>query len=172
MIFRVVADLQPFLIFFTILVFVYSLIFAVIGAGNPNVPGEFKQIYEETDEEDRMDLPNGEYMYVGEFLGFFLSTLRIAIGDFDFGASYYLTVSENWLYWITWFQVVVITCIIFLNFIIAEASASYQDVKDNLIPLINKSKASLIQEAEQMIPDKYKNDNLFPKYVIIRNVDM
>ena len=98
--------------------------------------------------------------------------MRISLGDFDFGASYYLTVSENWLYWITWFQVVVITCIIFLNFIIAEASASYQDVKDNLIPLINKSKASLIQEAEQMIPDKYKNDNLFPKYVIIRNVDM
>ena len=36
MIFTVVNDLQAFLIFFFILVFNYSMIFAVIGAGNPN----------------------------------------------------------------------------------------------------------------------------------------
>ena len=54
-----------------------------------------------------------------------MSTLRTAIGDFDFTAAYYLTKSENWMYFIIWFMVVVITCIIFLNFIIAEASASY-----------------------------------------------
>jgi hypothetical protein len=67
---------------------------------------------------------------------------------------------------------VVITCIIFLNFIIAEASASYESVKENLIPLINQSKASLIMEAEQIIPDKWKNESIFPRYVIVRTVDM
>jgi hypothetical protein len=96
----------------------------------------------------------------------------MALGDFDFDASYYLSDAENWLYWVTWFQVVVITCIIFLNFIIAEASNSYQIVKDNLTPLVNKSKAALIMEAEQIIPDANKNENLFPRYVIIRRVDM
>lgn len=65
-------------------------------------------------------------------------------------------------------MVVVLTCIIFLNFIIAEASASYQAVKDDLIPLINKSKADLVVEAESMIPDRYKNDDLFPRFIIIR----
>ena len=42
MIFTVVADLQAFLLFFTLLVLVFGFIFAVIGAGNPYVPGAFK----------------------------------------------------------------------------------------------------------------------------------
>lgn len=136
------------------------MIFAVIGAGNPNVPGDFAVFYEEAtnDPDFDDDIPNEEYEDVGQFFGFLFSTLRTAIGDFDFSASYYLTFNENVLYFFTWLQVVVITCIIFLNFIIAEASASYENVKEHLIPLINKSKASLIQEAEQIIPDKWKND--------------
>ena len=118
------------------------------------------------------DIPNEEYSHIGLFMGYIFSTLRMAIGDFDFGAANLLTVEENWLYWITWLMVVVITCIIFLNFIIAEASASYQKVKDDLLPLINKSKGALIVEAEQMIPDKYKSKDLFPRFVIIRSADM
>lgn len=70
------------------------------------------------------------------------------MGDFDFGASYYLQTNENILYFIMWVIVVVLTCIIFLNFIIAEASNSYQKVVDDLEPLIYKSKATLIKEAE------------------------
>ena len=94
------------------------------------------------------------------------------MGDFDFGASYYLKKNENILYFIIWVLVVTITCIIFLNFIIAEASASYQKVKDDLEQLIYKSKANLIKEAEMIMPDSFKNENLFPRFVIIRSVDM
>jgi len=94
------------------------------------------------------------------------------MGDFDFGASYYLKQNENILYWCIWVLVVTITCIIFLNFIIAEASASYQKVKDDLEPLIYKSKANLIKEAEMIMPDGIKNENLFPRFIIIRSVDM
>ena len=36
------------------------------------------------------------------------------------------------MFWIVWFCVVIVTCIIFLNFIIAEVSASYQTVKDHI----------------------------------------
>ena len=61
-----------------------------------------------------------------------MSTLRIAMGDFDFGAANFLTPAENALYWIIWLMVVVMTCIIFLNFIIAEASASYEKVAAEL----------------------------------------
>ena len=63
MIFYVVDKLQAFLLFFTILVFVYSMIFAVIGAGNPNVPGEFAAFYEEAtnDPDYDDDIPNEEY---------------------------------------------------------------------------------------------------------------
>ena len=67
-----------------------------------------------------------------------MSTLRIAMGDFDFGAANFLTPNENILYWVIWLMVVTMTCIIFLNFIIAEASASYEKVKSNLTAMINK----------------------------------
>ena len=78
---------------------------------------------------------------------------------------------ENWTFFIIWFLVVVILCIIFLNFIIAEASASYAKVVENLDALKNKEKASLISEAESMIPDRFKNPDMMPKFIIIRQED-
>lgn len=80
------------------------------------------------------------------------------MGDFDFGASMFLTPEENMLYWLIWLMVVTMTCIIFLNFIIAEASASYEKVKENLVSMINKEKSSLIGEAEEMIPRRLKRN--------------
>merc|ERR1712139_557059 len=124
------------------------------------------------DTDDACDgIPNEEYAQIGLLLGNFFYTLRTAIGDFDFGASYYMTVDENWTFFIIWFMVVVVLCIIFLNFIIAEASASYANVVENLDALKNKEKASLISEAESMIPDKFKNNNMLPKFIIIRQED-
>ena len=130
MIFQVVKDLRAFLIFFFILVVLYGLVFAVLGAGNQNQPGKFKEFYDECQElagtEDECDgIPNEEYEFVGLFFGNMFYTLRTGIGDFDFGASYYLNKDENWTFFIIWFITVVVLCIIFLNFIIAEASASY-----------------------------------------------
>lgn len=64
------------------------------------------------------------------------------------------------------------TCIIFLNFIIAEASASYQKVKDQLVAMINKEKASLIAEAEGMYFESKKDNKKFPKYIVIRKAEI
>ena len=80
-------------------------------------------------------------MFLGLWAGTIVSTLRLAMGDFDFGASMFLTPQENILYWFIWLLVVVMTCIIFLNFIIAEASASYEKVKENLVAMINMEKS-------------------------------
>jgi hypothetical protein len=41
MINTVVYDLRVFALFFVILIVLFSMVFAVIGAGNQNVPGEF-----------------------------------------------------------------------------------------------------------------------------------
>jgi hypothetical protein len=125
MIYTVVADLRVFALFFTILIVLFSMVFAVLGAGNQNVPGAFQEAYEEAGEDGIGDLPNAEYQKIGLLVGYIFSTLRISIGDFDFEAANYLTKYENCLYWFIWLIVVIVTCIIFLNFIIAEASASY-----------------------------------------------
>ena len=63
------------------------------------------------------------------------------MGDFDFDASTYLTQQENTIYWIIWLLVVVLTCIVFLNFIIAEVSNSYQAVKNQVDVLVLQERA-------------------------------
>jgi len=81
---------------------------------------------------------------VGLFVGNLLTTLRMSMGDFGFDSAILLDPAENVIYWFTWLLIVLITCIIFLNFIIAEASASYEKVSADLDAFILSEKAALI----------------------------
>ena len=108
---------------------------------------------------------------VGLFLGYIISTLRMSLGDFDFEASMYLTEKENLLFWFIWSLTIIMTCIVFLNFIIAEASASYESVKSRLEAMVFKEKASLIAEVEAIFYEKYKTNEVMPKYLVIRNIE-
>lgn len=103
-------------------------------------------------------VPMEEYDQIGLFFGYIISTLRTSLGDFDFEASTFLNPAENITFWIVWFLVVLMTCIVFLNFIIAEASNSYQAVKDRLEAMVNKEKSSLISEAEGITLDFVKDE--------------
>jgi hypothetical protein len=60
-----------------------------------------------------------------KFVGRFIAILRISIGDLNFDASTYLDPLHNTCYWIVLIMTIVVTAIVFLNFIIAEVSASY-----------------------------------------------
>jgi hypothetical protein len=63
MISRVIIDLQVFLLFYGILVLVFSMIFAIIGVGNANIPGNFADYVKEQQEEQSGGggIPNEEY---------------------------------------------------------------------------------------------------------------
>lgn len=64
------------------------------------------------------------------------------------------------------------TCIVFLNFIIAEVSGSYLKVKSRLNGMYLQERAQLIKESEDMIPKRLKSDKqYFPKYLITREVE-
>jgi len=55
--------------------------------------------------------------------------MRISMGDFAIiAAAEFLTPIENYMFWVVWLLAVVVQCIIFLNFIVAEASNSYEEV--------------------------------------------
>lgn len=55
------------------------------------------------------------------------------MGDMSaIGACIDLGVAENIIFHFVWLFTVGITCIVFLNFIVAEASASYTNVTDTL----------------------------------------
>jgi hypothetical protein len=174
MIKQVFYDLRIFLLFFGILMYFFSLVFAVTGVGNHRVPSAFADLYYQQVKDTGLDPPAGvpyeEYHKINPLLGYIFTTLRMSIGDYDFSAASYLDQSDNHLYWLVWLLVLVITNIVFLNFIIAEASASYENVKSNLDALIFKERTSLIGEAEDMLFTRLKNQRNFPKYIIIREI--
>ena len=74
------------------------------------------------------------------------------------------------MFWIVWIIAVIFSSLIFLNFIIAEVSASYEKVKEEIDALIYKERALLIAEAEDIIPKsvRQKNKEFFPEYIVIR----
>lgn len=74
------------------------------------------------------------------------------------------------MYWILWTITLIITNIVFLNFIIAEASESYAKVKETLEESKAKEKADMINESEFMLPKSLINKERFPRYLIARSV--
>jgi hypothetical protein len=136
---NVIWDLRIFLTFYFILVTLFSLMYGVLGLGNVFLKGAFQNAYNvNKDDPDKPpelsgSAPGVEYKKIGLFLGNILQTIRISMGDFGcIAASDYLTPAENWLFWIIWLVTAGMTCIIFLNFIVAEASASYSEVSEHL----------------------------------------
>lgn len=77
---------------------------------------------------------------------------------------------ENILFWIFWALTIFICTIIFLNFVISEASASYEKVNEHLEEFITKDQCKLISEAELMIPYITRNQKDFPKYLSLIHI--
>jgi len=72
MIQTVVYDLRVFLVFYSILVVLFSMIFAVLGVGNGNVKGKFKDFADDINKRtdlNKPSIPNSEYDNVGLFVG-------------------------------------------------------------------------------------------------------
>jgi len=87
------------------------------------------------------------------FYGHFLYVFRAACGDFSmYNAATYLDETSNWIFWFLFVVILVVTKIIFMNFVIAEALNSYTKIKQKLNEWDLKENAYLIDEAENMIP--------------------
>ena len=167
MIRKVFYDLRIFMFFYFILILMFSAILSILKVGN----------YELSNDPDTRHIrdnplgyPNQEYKHLPYLFANIFTVTRISLGDFDFDASTKLDDFENIVFWFVWFAIVMMTCIIFLNFIIAEVSSSYEEVKTHIKGLILKERASLIKESEDMM---LKGTNLnkehFPKYLITRD---
>ena len=156
------------MIFYFILLWICSLIFTIIelGSFDRNMGEDFKTL------KAKKSYPGVEYQHLPKFLRNTVTILRTSLGDYDFGESTYLPLYENMWYWATWVIIVVVTAIIFLNFIIAEVSTSYAIVNDQINGLIEKERSILIEEAEDMMLTKWKkNKTFFPKYLIMREIE-
>jgi hypothetical protein len=57
-----------------------------------------------------------------------IAVVRISLGAFDFEAVPYFTEFQESFYYYIFITMVITTCIIFLNFIIAQVSDTYMNV--------------------------------------------
>jgi hypothetical protein len=157
MLMSVISDLMVFLLFFAILILMFSLIFDIISRN-----------------------PSPEYEKVGPLFGNLFTTLRLSLGDFDFTvmeeadvAKGALSANQHILFWFVWLITVVFSALIFLNFIIAEVSNSYRRINAEIGALVYKERAGLIQETESLASaaSKRKNKKNYPRYIITREQD-
>lgn len=121
----------------------FSILWSAIGLGNKNK--NINKVFSEKFATEESGFPGVEYKEIGLFIGNVFDVLRTTLGDYNcIATSMYLDESETYIFWLAWMIVVIVGCIIFLNFIIAEASASYEKVSANLAEFIMKDKANLI----------------------------
>jgi hypothetical protein len=122
----VFSDIKGFLLFFLILVWTVSLIFSTVGLGKDD-PTRNEMVRDKT-KFKQTEFPGKEYTALPLWIHNWINVLRISLGDFDFGQSQELDSFDNKMFWVAWLIMVIITCIIFMNFIIAEVSNSYTNV--------------------------------------------
>lgn len=182
----VVYDLRVFLLFYSVLIVLFAMTFAVLGLGNENFYGKFRSFYVESrknaikDESEKdgydsknddaivFEYPGSEYKIIGKFAGYIVTTLRVSMGDNSFESCQFLNDEENFIFWFLWLLMTFLTFLIFLNFVIAETGKSYNAVDERLAATIAKEQAALTAEAEMMMPIGFKDDASFPKYILIR----
>ena len=107
-------------------------------------------------------------------LGNIFQIIRFSMGDFDFGVINTAKFGEVevTIFWVAWLLIVLITNIIFLNFIIAEVGQSYQFVQSSVNQLILQERASLISESEDMLGLYVRNNKIKnPECIIVREVE-
>ncbi|CDW88934.1 wd-40 repeat protein [Stylonychia lemnae] len=117
----------------------------------------------------------GEYIegYNGlDIAGYFTSTIKLSLGDFE--VEHY---SEQKRYlviftWIIWMMAVIILNVIFMNFIIAVISSSYEEIMTNITAQSYKVKAQMIYESELHLFRGHKpsqpDPQNFPRYIFVR----
>ena len=149
----------------------FSLTFGVLGNGNPHPDINPALALAKAEALETGDGYIGiEYLDIPRLLANFIETIKISTGDFEsvIKGSADLNKNDNIIFWVVLLIVITLTAIIFLNFIIAEASASYEKVVEDLQSYVTKQKAKLIAESEQMFPVSMKNEANLPKYIVIR----
>ncbi|CDW90703.1 wd-40 repeat protein [Stylonychia lemnae] len=144
----VFKDIQYFILFFLVFIFQFGLIFVILFSAQ------------------RIE----EYDGIGT-VGYFLMIFRISSGDFavdnfkDQGSTFLVGLS-----WTIWVIAVLILNIVFMNFIIAVISESYEKVMQKLVAESYKVKANMIVERELLLNpnDEEERRFYFPQYMILR----
>ncbi|CDW90203.1 wd-40 repeat protein [Stylonychia lemnae] len=142
----VFKDLKYFLIFFLIFILQFGMIFLVL----------FKA--QEID----------EYNGINK-LAYFLMAFRISSGDFQLDDYHSQSDGLVIFTWMIWLIAVMTLQIVFMNFIIAVISESYERVMQKLVAESYRVKAHMIVEREQLFnKNDLSNEKYFPNFIVLR----
>jgi len=171
---NVIFDLQPFMLFFAMIVISFSMLWTTLGIGNHReiVNPEFHAKYGSKEVRDEGGYPGVQYRVIGLLVGNMIDVLISVMGEFNaIETSVDLPQAETTMFWMAFVVITIIGNIIFLNFIIAEASASYEKVNQRVSEIVEKDKAQFCSEAQEMVPVCLMRPFNFPKYIIVREED-
>ena len=83
--------------------------------------------------------------------------------------GYKMSPEDKVLFWFIWVMAIVFSAIIFLTFVIARVTDSYDTVNRTLDALMSRERCSMINLAEKVMPKFVKkNPKYFPNYIISR----
>ena len=143
MLFRVSEELTPFLFLFMGFVGTFSFVVVALDMQRENL------------EED-----GDPYAGLGG-IGYFMFVLRTSFGDFSVDPFKDMPMGISIFMWIFWLIVIFCNTIIFLNFIIAVISDSYEQIMDTRIEEIYQKKAQLLADIQSVFGEKStKNANI------------
>ena len=114
-----------------------------------------------------------EYYHLPGFFKNYFATIRISIGDFSLiSAVEYMNEVDMAIFWIMWIIIMITTCVVFLNFIVAEVSNSYNEVSLKLEEYRQFALGDIIWQGEGILPFsfKIKKKHLFPKFIVSRKI--
>jgi hypothetical protein len=106
MIINVIINLNNFILYFLIQVVFFAMTFSVVA---------------------KHDF--GEYKEIGPFWGNIIYAMRLSLGNFEFGVfENDMNGTDVILFWFVWIFMVIFSSLIFLTFVIARVSDSYETV--------------------------------------------
>lgn len=125
-----------------------------------------------------------------QLFGFMLSTFRISVGDTEFddfkfnqpdiqsssdgryleGEEFYGSKHIYRFIYLYWVIALIVLNVVFMNFIIAVISESYNRVMENVQAEVYRVRAHMILEREAFISDKdaFYRKEYFPRFIVLR----
>lgn len=110
MILNVIVSLNNFIVYFLIQVVFFAMTFGVVASHD-----------------------FGEYKHIGPFWGNCIYAMRLSLGNFNFDVfEHEMSGSDQVLFWFVWICMVLFSSLIFLTFVIARVSDSYETVNQTI----------------------------------------
>ena len=132
----VIWKLKIFMTFFFIILVFFAEMFGVLGIGNIKQPGNFRLVFYDKDKKQNIsdDAPNVDQRQINLLLGNIIHLFRISMGDFAIidCVKYMENASDVIVFWFLWFFMVLVLAVVFLNFVVAEASDTYNTVVESI----------------------------------------